>query len=57
LHALDALLALLDEVKDLMGVSDSSKAFSADVLRIEILGLAQPHLTIVDVSFAVCGIE
>jgi len=31
-----------------MGVSDSSKAFSANVLRIEISGPTQPHLTIVD---------
>ena len=30
-----------------MGVSDSSKAFSADVLRIEISGPTQLHLTIV----------
>ena len=29
-------------------MSDSSKAFSADALRIEIPGPAQPHLTTVD---------
>ncbi|OCL04807.1 dynamin GTPase [Glonium stellatum] len=48
LHALDAFPALVDETKDLMGVGDSSKAFSADVLRIEISGPTQPQLTIVD---------
>ena len=37
----------MGETKDLMGVSDSSKAFSADVLRIEISGPTQLHLTIV----------
>ena len=48
LHALHTFPALMDETKDLMGVGDSSKAFSVDVLRVEISGPAQPHLTIVD---------
>jgi hypothetical protein len=48
LHELDAFLALVGETKDLMGVSDSSKAFSADVLRIEISGPTQLHLSIFD---------
>lgn len=48
LHALDAFPALVGGTKDLMGMSDSSKAFSADVLRTETSGPTQPHLTIVD---------
>ena len=40
--------ALIDDAKSYMGVADSSSAFSADVLRLEISGPKQPHLTIVD---------
>lgn len=44
LHTLDAFPALVGETKDLMGISDSSKAFSADVLRIEISGSTHSKL-------------
>ena len=40
--------ALMDEAKCSMGVADGSSAFSADVLRLEVSGPKQPHLTIVD---------
>ena len=39
---------LIDEAKCSMGVADGSSAFSADVLRLEVSGPKQPHLTIVD---------
>ena len=50
-HNLDDIenfLALVDDAKSCMGVSRSSSAFSTDVLRLEISGPSQPHLTIVD---------
>ena len=40
--------ALVDDAKSCMGVTHSSSAFSTDVLRLEISGPSQPHLTIVD---------
>ncbi|ORY57502.1 P-loop containing nucleoside triphosphate hydrolase protein [Pseudomassariella vexata] len=40
---------LVDKAKDFMGLNgDQSKTFSNDVLRIELSGPDQPHLTIVD---------
>lgn len=39
---------LIDNAKVCMGVTTSSSAFSTDVLRLEISGPTQPHLTIVD---------
>lgn len=39
---------LIDDAKSCMGVTHSSSAFSTDVLRLEISGPNQPHLTIVD---------
>ena len=40
--------SLVEEAKISMGVSQSTSAFSTDVLRLEISGPKQPHLTIVD---------
>lgn len=40
--------ALIDDAKSYMGVADGPSAFSTDVLRLEISGPKQPHLTIVD---------
>ncbi|OAA44809.1 interferon-induced GTP-binding protein Mx [Metarhizium rileyi] len=45
--ALD-LSHVVDEAKSAMGINASSKAFSEDILRVEISGPEQPHLTMVD---------
>ncbi|KAM3539202.1 hypothetical protein ARSEF1564_007893, partial [Beauveria bassiana] len=42
------LPALVDSAKSAMGVMTVGKAFSADILRIEVNGPDRPHLTIVD---------
>ena len=39
---------LVEEAKSYMGVTQNSSAFCTDVLRLEISGSKQPHLTIVD---------
>lgn len=39
---------LFDKAKDAMGLSDTAKSFSKDVLRVEIRGPGQPQLTLVD---------
>ena len=39
---------LIEDAKSYMGVADGSTAFSKDVLRLEVTGPKQPHLTIVD---------
>ena len=39
---------IIHDAKAHMGVNDTSTGFSADVLRIEVSGPDQPHLTIVD---------
>ena len=44
----DELPALIDKAKETMGLGTDSKAFSDDVLRVEISGPRQPHLTLVD---------
>lgn len=49
LSQLENFSSLVNEAKDYMGVSiNNSNAFSTDVLRLEISGPNQPHLTIVD---------
>ena len=40
--------SLVDAAKDAMGLNSDTKAFSDDVLRVEISGPRQPHLTLVD---------
>jgi hypothetical protein len=42
------LPALIEKAKECMGISTTSSAFSNDVLRVEISGPTQQHLTIVD---------
>lgn len=45
---LDDFPILIEDAKSYMGVADGSNAFSTDVLRLEVSGPRQPHLTIVD---------
>lgn len=45
---LDDFPSLIDAAKDAMGLNSDAKAFSDDVLRVEISGPRQPHLTLVD---------
>lgn len=40
--------AVIESAKDAMGINDSTKVFSSDILRLEISGPDQPHLTLVD---------
>ncbi|KAL2018371.1 hypothetical protein VTK56DRAFT_906 [Thermocarpiscus australiensis] len=42
------LPGLVERAKDAMGITAGGKAFSRDILRIEITGPDRPHLTIVD---------
>ncbi|KAL8792225.1 MAG: hypothetical protein Q9195_005181 [Heterodermia aff. obscurata] len=48
LQDLEEFAAVVDKAKEAMGVSDTTGAFSNDVLRVEISGPDKPHLTIVD---------
>ena len=48
LNGLDGLPQLIEEAKSAMGISPHLRAFSKDLLKIEISGPDQPHLTIVD---------
>ena len=45
---LEDFQTLIEDAKSYMGVADGSSAFSTDVLRLEVSGPKQPHLTIVD---------
>ncbi|KAK3692330.1 P-loop containing nucleoside triphosphate hydrolase protein [Podospora appendiculata] len=47
LEALD-LGRIIDDAKNTMGLNEASKVFSTDVLRVEVSGPSQPHLTLVD---------
>ncbi|KAF2034799.1 hypothetical protein EK21DRAFT_55853 [Setomelanomma holmii] len=49
-HVLDDLDigGLVEEAKDAMGIKENDKSFSTDILRVEISGPSQPHLTMVD---------
>jgi hypothetical protein len=40
--------SIIDDAKDAMGLNEPNKVFSTDVLRIEVSGPSQPHLTLVD---------
>lgn len=44
----DGLPALIDNAKAAMGITTHGKAFSNDLLRVEVSGPDHPHLTIVD---------
>ncbi|KAL9610785.1 MAG: hypothetical protein Q9167_004541, partial [Letrouitia subvulpina] len=48
LSQLEDFSSLVDKAKDHMSVTIGNNAFSTDVLRLEISGPDQPHLTIVD---------
>ncbi|KAJ4286507.1 hypothetical protein N0V90_013207 [Kalmusia sp. IMI 367209] len=39
---------IIESAKDAMGIDDSIKVFSSDILRLELSGPEQPHLTLVD---------
>ncbi len=45
---IDDFPSLIDDAKKAMGLESSARAFSDDVLRVEISGPEQPHLTLVD---------
>jgi GTPase SAR1 family protein len=46
--SIDEFPSLIDKAKEAMGLNSDTKAFSDDVLRVEISGPDQPHLTLVD---------
>ncbi|KAK0723412.1 P-loop containing nucleoside triphosphate hydrolase protein [Lasiosphaeria miniovina] len=48
LPGFDSLPAVIEAAKLAMGISTHGKAFSKDILRVEITGPDRPHLTIVD---------
>ncbi|KAM5476771.1 hypothetical protein MauCBS54593_000041 [Microsporum audouinii] len=48
LNSFEGLPELIENVKAALGISMHGKAFSKDILRIEISGPDRPHLTIVD---------
>jgi GTP-binding protein EngB required for normal cell division len=39
---------VIDDAKNVMGLNGSNKVFSTDILRVEVSGPSQPHLTMVD---------
>ena len=39
---------IVNDAKEAMGLGDNAKAFSNDILRVEVSGPRQPHLTLVD---------
>ncbi|KAK3389943.1 P-loop containing nucleoside triphosphate hydrolase protein, partial [Podospora didyma] len=48
LRGFDSLPEVMEAAKSAMGISTHGKAFSKDILRVEITGPNHPHLTIVD---------
>ena len=48
LDGFEGLSALIEVAKSAMGISPHGKAFSRDLLRVEVSGPDRPHLTIVD---------
>ena len=46
--SMDEVPLLINKAKEAMGLTDDTNAFSDDVLRVEISGPRQPHLTLVD---------
>lgn len=45
---LDSFPSIVESAMDAMGLSGEKRAFSKDVLRVELSGPTQPHLTLVD---------
>ncbi|PVH98723.1 dynamin family protein [Periconia macrospinosa] len=39
---------VIESAKEAMGINDADKVFSSDILRLEVSGPEQPHLTLVD---------
>jgi GTP-binding protein EngB required for normal cell division len=39
---------VIESAKEFMGINDDTKVFSSDILRLELSGPGQPHLTLVD---------
>lgn len=50
LDGFGGLAALVEKAKAVMGITTHGKAFSNDLLRVEVSGPDRPHLTIVDLS-------
>jgi GTP-binding protein EngB required for normal cell division len=48
LNGFEGLPALIENAKAAMGITQHGKAFSKDLLRVEVSGPDRPHLTIVD---------
>ncbi|KAL4982526.1 P-loop containing nucleoside triphosphate hydrolase protein [Aspergillus falconensis] len=48
IYGFDGISALIDNAKAAMGITTYGKAFSNDLLRVEVSGPDRPHLTIVD---------
>ncbi|KAK5745227.1 hypothetical protein LTS12_023200 [Elasticomyces elasticus] len=46
--SIDDFPALVEAAKDAMGLSSPARAFSSDILRVEVSGSDQPNLTLVD---------
>jgi GTPase SAR1 family protein len=46
--ALDDFATIIGSAEEAMGLDQNTKAFSNDILRVEITGPKQPHLTLVD---------
>ena len=46
--SLEELESLIEEAKNIMGLDTQASAFTHDVLRVEVSGPSQPHLTLVD---------
>jgi len=46
--SIEEIPSIIDKAKEAMGLTVDTKAFSNDVLRVEISGPRQPHLTLVD---------
>ena len=47
---LENVPAIIETAKDAMGIASDARAFSDDILRIEVVGPNQPHLTLVDLT-------
>jgi hypothetical protein len=44
----------IESAKECMGINDDTKVFSSDILRLELSGPEQPHLTCLDCSKPAC---
>ena len=53
-ESFDELPNLIEKVKAAMAISIHSRAFSKELLRVEVTGPERPHLTIVDLPGLAC---